>query len=97
MNIFEGLHIKLDLKRYPNKVFFFKGDKYWMEYDWKSKDLWCRYEEFWEVLEEENRWGRNEIQAFIKEQVEQHFNLKEITPIGNINATMEQHFNLNIN
>ena len=97
MNIFEGTYIKLDLKRYPTYVFFFKEDKVWMEYDWEAGYFGCRWKDFWEVLEEENRWGRNEIQAFIKEQVEQHFNLKEITPIGNINATMEQHFNLNIN
>ena len=95
MNIFEGTHIKLDLKRHPNKVFFFKEDKFWMEYDWKSKDLWCRYEEFWEVLEEENHWDYYKVQAFIKDQVEQHFKCKGVTPpdkLGFEYAMVEQHF-----
>ena len=69
MNIFEGTHIKLDLKEYPNSVFFFKEDKFWMEYDWETKELWCRWESFWEVLEIENEWKYEGVEAFIKGQV----------------------------
>ena len=75
MNIFESTHIKLDLKKHPNSVFFFKGDKYWMEYDWKNNVLWCRWEGFWDVLD----WRPNcEVQAFIKKQVGEHFKVKDI-------------------
>ena len=35
MNFFEGLHIKLDLKRYTNSVFFFKEDMFLMRYNWE--------------------------------------------------------------
>ena len=97
MNIFEGTHIKLDLKTYPNSVFFFKEDKFWMEYNWKTKDLWCRWEGFWRVLGMENRWNYSEVQAFIKSQVEEHFKLKGITP-GKIfpqtDFKVEEHFKL---
>jgi len=79
MNIFEGTHIKLDLKRYPNQVFFFKEDICWMEYHWENGYLWCRYRDFWEVLETENRWEYAEVQAFIKKQVEERFKLKGVT------------------
>ena len=75
MNIFEGLHIKLDLKRHPNSIFFFKEDKFWMYYNWKSGYLGCRREGFWRVLARENRWDYGEVQAFIKKQVEERFKL----------------------
>ena len=97
MNIFESTHIKLDLKHYPNRVFFFKEDKFWMGYNWKNKILWCRLEYFWEVLERENNWNYEEVQAFIKDQAEQHFKLKGVTPIharSFLPAEAEQHFKL---
>ena len=79
MNIFESTHIKLDLKHYPRTVFFFKEDKFWMGYNWKNKILWCRLEYFWEVLERENNWNYEEVQAFIKDQVEKHFKIKDVS------------------
>jgi len=94
MSIFEGLHIKLDLKRYPNSIFFFKGERLWMEYDRRYKKLWCRGE-FLEVLERKNKLDYLEVQAFIKGQVEQHFKLKGITltKIGGEQFQQEeQHF-----
>lgn len=95
MNIFEGTHIKLDLKEYPNSVFFFKEDKFWMEYDWETKELWCRWESFWEVLEIENEWKYEGVEAFIKGQVEQRFKGKGITPIdcgASFKSVVEKHF-----
>ena len=97
MNIFEGLHIKLDLKRYPNRIFFFKEDRCWMEYDWKNGYFGCRYEGFWEVLTMENNLNYREVQAFIKDWVEQHFKLKGVTPTKGVVANcfwVEQHFKL---
>ena len=97
MNIFEGTHIKLDLKRYPNQVFFFKEDVFWMEYNWKNGYFGCRYEDFWEVLEREYHWGYDEVERFIKNQVEQHFKLKGVTPAKGVVANcfwVEQHFKL---
>lgn len=97
MNIFEGLHIKLDLKTYPNRIFFFKEDMFWMDYNWKTKDLWCRGEGFWEVLEREYHWGYDEVERFIKNQVEQHFKLKDVTPYANtlgVTDQVEQYFDI---
>lgn len=97
MNIFEGTHITLDLKHYPNRVFFFKGDIIWMEYDWKTGYLGCRLEGFWRVLAMENRWNYEEVQAFIKDRAEQHFKLKGATPrqiCQGRDASVEQRFKL---
>ena len=94
MNIFEGLHIKLDLKTYPNRIFFFKEDMFWMDYNWKTKDLWCRGEGFWDVLD----WRPNcEVRAFIRSQLEQHFKLKDVTPYANtlgVTDQVEQYFDI---
>ena len=66
-----------------------------MGYNWKNKILWCRLEYFWEVLERENNWNYEEVQAFIKDQAEQHFKGKGITPLSHIykkHTKVEQHF-----
>ena len=97
MNIFEGTHIKLDLKRYPNQVFFFKEDVFWMEYNWKNGYLGCKWKDFWETLKKENKWDYDEGQTFIKKQVEEHFKLKGVTPIiggGLMRWKVEEHFKL---
>ena len=97
MNIFEGTHIKLDLKRYPNQVFFFKEDVFWMEYNWKNGYLGCKWKDFWETLKKENKWDYDEGQTFIKKQVEEHFKLKGVTPCSLlvvVHQQVEEHFKL---
>ncbi len=41
--------IKEDPKEFPNIVFFFIEDKYYMD-SYKSRDLWCSYDRIWSVL-----------------------------------------------
>ena len=97
MDIFKDTHIKLDLKRYPNRIFFFKEDICWMGYHWENGYFGCRYEDFWEVLTMENNLNYREVQAFIKDWVEQHFKLKGVTPTKGVVANcfwVEQHFKL---
>ena len=79
MDIFEGTHIKLDLKRYPRTVFFFKEDKFWMGHNWKNKILWCRWDGFWDILQKENNGDILETQSLIKDQVEKHFKIKDVS------------------
>ena len=92
MNIFEGTHIKLDLKRYPNQVFFFKEDVFWMEYYWENGYLWCRYRDFWEVLETENNC---EVQAFINKQAGERYKINSKVRFESDESwlkTVENHF-----
>ena len=72
MNIFEGTHIKLDLKCYPTSIFFFKGDKFQMYYNWETSVLWCR----WDVLEKETIcYKPGDV---IKEQLKERFKVQDI-------------------
>ena len=84
------------MKRYPNQVFFFKEDKYWMEYKWKNGMLLCRYEGFFDILKIKTRRSHLKAKSFIKERMEENFNI-EIFYIGfqypSIIQIIEKYFN----
>lgn len=91
----EGLTRKVDFDRWPDDIFFFRGKKCLFEYDFISGHLWCDREKVWKVLECEGCYSYEDIQAFIKKQVETHFKLMEVTPISiyhYLNHLAEQHF-----
>ena len=71
--------IPLKKDKYPNELFWFKGDKFMFSLD-KNMNLWCNYDLFWNVFN--TRFGLNcqQTQAFIKSQVEETFKLKGVTP-----------------
>ena len=77
----QGLILKIDKKKYPNSIFFFNSkDEFFFEYDSKSKYLWCSHSRIWSVFDSEYGLNYQQIQAFIKGAVEEHFKCKEITP-----------------
>lgn len=76
-----GLEIKIDLEKYPNTIFFFKGEDLWFEYEAETGYLWCRYLYVWSVFEKEYGMNYSKIKSLIKKQVENHFKCKEVTPI----------------
>ena len=73
--------LKIDKVKYPNSIFGFKGEEWWWEYDSKSGYLWLRWYFIWSIFESEYSLDYNDIQSFIKEQVETHFNCKCVTPM----------------
>jgi len=77
--LFNGLQLKFDFEKYRESLFFFRGDEVWLEYDLKDNHLWILYEK-WEVFENEYSMNYHEIQTFIKNMVERHFNLKGVEP-----------------
>lgn len=78
--ILQGLEIKINLRKYPDSIFFFKEDDFYFEYDFKNKNFWVSYDKVWRVFENEYSMKFSEIQSFIKTQVEQGFKLEGITP-----------------
>lgn len=93
----QGLEIKINLKEYPDSIFFFKGDDYYFEYDWKNKRFWVSYDRVWKVFQEEYNMKYYEIQSLIKTQMEQDFKLEGITPstvILHCDVRVEQGFKL---
>lgn len=76
--------VKYDPKAYPNSIFFFKDGKYFAEYDTKNRYLWLSYSKIWSVFKKEDGLSYSEIQSFVKNQVEKHFNLGNVIPADNI-------------
>ena len=97
LQLCEGLTIKIDKEKYPNSIFFFKGNDFFFEYNSKSGSLWCSRNRVWSFLEKEYSLNYNEIESLIKDMLEKHFNLRGVTPsvLGSVYCIrLEKHFNL---
>lgn len=66
-----GLQMKVDFKKYPYSIFWFNGEECRVEYELKTGNLWLHYPTIWSVFEEYGL-SYQQIQAFIKAEVEEH-------------------------
>ncbi|QIY92203.1 DUF342 domain-containing protein [Chryseobacterium gallinarum] len=93
------LTIKIDREKYPNSVFYFKGGACLLELE-KSDGttyLWCNYSKFWNPISEKFSLGYAEIKILIKETVEEHFKMRDVTPAlaaGPTPTPVEEHFKM---
>lgn len=78
----DGLEVKIDKDISPNRIFFFKGDSFFFEWNTETRTLWCSYKNVWSVLEMTISTEYNEVQGFIKKQVEEHFKCNGVTPLS---------------
>jgi hypothetical protein len=95
LELIDGMTVKIDKDNYPDSTFFFKNDKCYLEI--KNSTLWVRYAEIWQGFEVEFGMKYDEIQSFIKDQMEQHFKIGGVTPTTNafkLWPMMEQHFKM---
>ncbi len=95
-NLFSQMIIKMDLKEYPNRIFFFIGDTRYMNLSTKNGQLWCSEDRIWFVLQRRTGYNHDQTQLFIKNVVEHYFKSIDLTPIK-IDFTpskteIEQHF-----
>ena len=65
--------------KYSNYIFFVKDKEIYMEYNEKYGYLWCSYDKIWSVFESEFGMNYEETQEFIKDMVEEHYNLRGLT------------------
>ncbi len=89
--------IKEDKKRYPDYIFFFIGEEYYMDYYLKSKRLHCSFELIWLFLESKVGYDHEDVRLFIKNIVKLYFKKKEITPMCAASIRpylLEQHFKM---
>ncbi len=95
--LFQNLAIKIDEDRYPNTIFWFRGDNVIFDYDKKSGYFYCNYMLVWSVFESEFGLNYDQISKLIKGRVEEHFKLKDATPLmarTNWTSLVEEHFKL---
>ncbi len=84
VNTFLGIIKDLVVKKsddYPDSLFFCKNDTIYVELSTKNGNLYCNYPLMWRVFQREYLMQFIDIQSFIKTMVEQHMELKDITPI----------------
>lgn len=74
--------LKIDREKYPNSIFYFKGSDYWLELEKSGKTtyLWCNYYKIWNPISEKFSLNYSQTQQLIKETVEEHFKLSDVTP-----------------
>jgi len=94
------LTIKIDRENYPNSVFYFKGETCLLELEKTSNStyLWCNYGKIWNPISERFSLKYIGTQSLIKETVEEHFKLRDITPfrLSDISfKEVEEHFKEN--
>ena len=77
------LTLKIDHEKYPNSIFYFKGETCLLELQKCSNVtyLWCNYYQIWNPISEKFGLGYSETRALIKETVEEHFKMSGITPL----------------
>lgn len=91
--------VEIDKKKYLNSVFYFKDDSLLFELE-KSDEvlyLWYSYSKIWNPISTKFSLNYEQTQQLIKETVEEHFNLRDVTPNARRYKTIrkvEEHFNL---
>ena len=83
--LIQGIDINkpvVDFEKYPNSIFWFKGDKCLFEYNFKNQTIWIDFDEIWSKFLPYFKGNYYDIPGFMEVQVEQHFKLKGITSFG---------------
>ena len=93
------LTAKEDLDKYPNSLFWFHGDTFILELEKRDDKLiaWVNYPKIWNPISTKNDWNYHQTQAFLKVMIEEHFKLKDATPLLKFNGlfcVIEEHFKL---
>ena len=70
----------VDFEKYPNSIFWFKGDTRIFEYNFENLLFWIDYDEIWSKFESHFKWNYYDVQTFMKVHVEQYFKLKGLIP-----------------
>lgn len=78
------LEIIQDMKQstnadFPESVFYGKDNTIYFEKE--NNILWVGYYKVWSVFSKEFNMNNNDIQLFIKDQVEKHLKWKDVTPM----------------
>ena len=90
-----GTEVKFDFKKYPRTLFGFRDDEYVWEYNFDNGCLWLRNLTVWSILEYEYSLNYGDVQSLVKNEVEEHFKCRAVTPWRSLDrplAKVEKHF-----
>jgi hypothetical protein len=95
----KDLVIKIDEKKYPNKIFYFNNiGNCIFEYDTKNGYFWSDYYNYCIKFYKKFDFNWKQVTDLTKDMVENHFNLNEIISSSTMlyrSNTVEKHFKFN--
>ncbi len=94
-DLFSKMVIKEDQKEFPDELFFFIGDKWYMNLELKTGNLWCSKNNFWFVFGGKFHYNYTETSKFLKNIMELHLENILVAPAAELsihNQTIEKHF-----
>ena len=90
---------KVDFEKYPNSQFYFDGETFLLEIEKRGENIitWFNYPKIWNPISTKNNWIYEQTQAFLKVRIEEHFKLRDVTPMNlwkMKTSAIEEHFKL---
>ena len=79
LSMLDGLTVRI---KDPDSIFYFEGDDWIFEQDFKNGYFWCQYDKVWSVFETDHGLNYNEIRDFVKTMLEKYFKCSVLTPVG---------------
>lgn len=76
-----GLTIKKDFKKFPNSIFFFKGDYLLMQQNLISNHMLFSYDKFWTSFQEFYHIDNSELTKFVIAMTHKYFGAVEFVEI----------------
>lgn len=94
--LLNSMEIKMDRKKFPYSIFFFKEGEWYMELDTKNGNLWGSNERIWSTLRRKTGASIEKMLTLIVEEMKRYFNGIEVKPafrfdIGD-DEMLEDHF-----
>lgn len=77
-NIFDKVELKTDSSEYYDREFYFIADKLYFEYEPKQLYLWCRQDDFWDVLKFNYIYNSQEIAELLGIVIGEYFKCKVV-------------------
>ncbi len=87
--------VKKDQQAYPDRIYFFIGEEWYMDLNLTNGDVWCSEERMWLIIRGKTGYSYVETKSFTKNVLEQYFKVKDIIPIKlffQMKFELEQHF-----
>jgi len=80
------IDILYDLKgyisdKYPDSIFYKKNNEILFKYDSKTGYFYCDYDDIWLIFQSKYHINYKQISELIKDKVEEHLKLKNVTPM----------------
>lgn len=75
-----SLEVKIDKRKYPDYIFFFRKGKWCIYFDKTNGTVGCSEEHMWTIIGSKLKYRLDQIREFIQNVLEQYIQNKEVSP-----------------